>query len=191
MKPLLQIFYLIVILVLPACSHFQDSSISYDQKSLNEKAIVVIDGIAPFKYLFVLDGEVPICTFWERIDPGAVGDKKIAYQFREFYRDHMVLPGTYKMTGLGYKIGNYSYYMELSKMPDITFTAVPGEFIYLGDIIIKDAERSTSTPLLEDAYEKSVAHVKKFLPAISKPLKRKLIKGLNPGTLTEVRADEQ
>lgn len=189
MKSWLRIFYLMPILVLSACSHFQDSSISYDQKSLNEKAIVVIDGAAPFKYLFVLDGEVPVCSYWERIDPAAVGDKKIEYQFREFYREHMILPGIYKMTGLGYKIGNYSYYMNLSAA-DVTFTAAPGEFIYLGDIIIKDAEKRTNTPLLEDAYEKSVVHVKRSLPDITKPLEKKLIKGLEPGKLIELRASE-
>lgn len=187
MKSWIQTFFLLSSLFLTACSHFQDSSIYCDQKSLNEKATIVLEGTAPFTtWLFSLQGRVNVTSIWERIDPPANSDKKIEYRLSGFPKDHMVFPGTYRMTRLEYTIGKVAYNIVFPKSYPITFTVASGDFIYLGHIIIKDADREEFTPLLEDNYEKETQRVKEDFPEIKKPLEKRLIEGLEPGKWSDI-----
>lgn len=187
MKSWVQTLFLLSTLALTACSqNFQDSTISCDQKALDEKAIVVLDGIAPYCFMYLTDREAIVHSEWERIEPTC--DKKIVYKFMSYEEGHMVLPGTYQLRSLTYTIGNNDYFIDFPKTWCITFTAYPGEYIYIGDIIIKNATQNTSVPLLDDRSEKAIWCVKPSLSKIKKPFEKRLIEGLQCGHLAAIKA---
>lgn len=186
MKSWLQTLFLLSTLALTACSQtYQDSTICCETQALNEKAIVYLDAIAPYRYFMLVNREAIVSSEWERIDPAS--DQKIVHKFDSYQSGHMILPGTYQLKRLTYTIGTRDYYIDFPKTWCITFTACPGDLIYLGDIIIKDALQQTSVPVLEDRFDKAIWCVRPSLPKFKKPIEKKLIQGLQPGQLAAIQ----
>lgn len=187
MKFCRRLFPIIAMLLLISCSHYQDSSLCYDQKSVNEKAIVFSRSLLPHKYLFVFTTKLCASTAWERINPPSEDDsKKIRYWFESYDNIHMVLPGTYRLEAVNYCTGNVITSLKIKQNYNVTFTVSPREFVYIGDILVKDPGYSYSTILLEDAFEQARDLVKKDKPEITKSLEKRLLNGLKPGKLSDL-----
>ena len=172
------------LITLSGCSSgFHSSELEMNDRSLAEKAIVVARIHAPHTNMVLGETDSVVCSVWQNTDnselkynfyvPGA-----LSYFQPADLQEHMIVPGTYALKSMRYKIYGTEYDLSFSKNTKITFTAKPGEVVYLGDIEIVNPKGGEYSLKVADNFEAAEKQLKRDLPGLNKPMETRLVKGI-------------
>jgi hypothetical protein len=183
MKSWATILSAIGLIILTGCaSTLPSMEVQQDEKSLKEKAVVVIGARAPYTNLWG-PTVANVSSVWVSKD----GSQR-EYQFTtpgifSQYRpnsahEYMIEPGTYELKNLTFKTRDTANTLTFARPSNITFTAQAGDLVYVGDVEVTGTDNNDYALKLADKYEEAAQHVKETLPKLRKPLEKRLIQGL-------------
>lgn len=175
---------LINTLILAGCSgDFQSSEVQLNERALADKAVVVTRIHAPHQNMVLGETDSEVSSVWvNSSNPDIKYNFYVPGAFSYFYpsdlQEHMVAPGTYVLRSMQYKINGVQHDISFSKDTRISFTAQPGEVVYVGDIQIINPKGDGTSLTIADRYEEAHKQLPKDLPGLQKNLEKRLITGI-------------
>lgn len=175
----------LIVFILAGCSGgFQSSDVENSPAALTDKAIVVATIHAPHQNLVLGETDSAVSSVWQNTD-----NPEIKYRFKGSgifssywqpanLQEHMVIPGTYRLTSMTYKINGTEYKLSFSTHTNVTFTANAGEIVYAGDLQVLNAAGGDYSLKVSDHCAEAEKQILQDLPGLGKPVTKRLFNGV-------------